>query len=52
MARQPIGQLELPTIQAVNDVRIARFKQQITDTLAEGGLTWNEENLRRYLTNP
>jgi ATP-dependent RNA helicase DeaD len=36
--RQPIGQLELPTIQAVNDVRIARFKQQITDTLAEGGL--------------
>jgi cytochrome c len=20
--------------------------------LAEGGLTWNEENLRRYLTNP
>ena len=21
-------------------------------TLAEGGLTWNEENLRRYLTNP
>ncbi|WP_373990298.1 DEAD/DEAH box helicase [Duganella sp. BuS-21] len=36
--RQPIGQLELPTIQAVNDVRIAKFKQQITDTLAEGGL--------------
>jgi cytochrome c len=21
-------------------------------TLADGGLTWNEENLRRYLTNP
>ncbi|MHA4869300.1 DEAD/DEAH box helicase [Duganella sp. PWIR1] len=36
--RQPIGQLELPTIQAVNDVRIAKFKQQITETLAEGGL--------------
>jgi ATP-dependent RNA helicase DeaD len=36
--RQPIGMLELPTIQAVNDVRIAKFKQQITDTLAEGGL--------------
>jgi ATP-dependent RNA helicase DeaD len=36
--RQPISQLELPTIQAVNDVRIAKFKQQITDTLAEGGL--------------
>jgi ATP-dependent RNA helicase DeaD len=36
--RQPIAMLELPTIQAVNDVRIARFKDQITDTLAEGGL--------------
>jgi ATP-dependent RNA helicase DeaD len=36
--RQPISPLELPTIQAVNDVRIARFKAQITDTLAAGGL--------------
>ncbi|KQQ32962.1 RNA helicase [Duganella sp. Leaf126] len=36
--RQPIGMLELPTIQAVNDVRIAKFKQQITDTLAQGEL--------------
>jgi len=36
--RQPIARLELPTIQAVNDVRIARFKDRITETLAEGGL--------------
>jgi ATP-dependent RNA helicase DeaD len=36
--RQPIAMLELPTIQAVNDVRIARFKDQISDTLAAGGL--------------
>jgi ATP-dependent RNA helicase DeaD len=36
--RQPISPLELPTIQAVNDVRIARFKDQISDTLATGGL--------------
>lgn len=36
--RQPVSPLELPTIQAVNDVRIARFKQQITDTLAQGEL--------------
>jgi ATP-dependent RNA helicase DeaD len=36
--RQPISPLELPTIQAVNDVRIARFKDQISDTLAAGGL--------------
>ncbi|MFC0351201.1 DEAD/DEAH box helicase [Undibacterium danionis] len=36
--RQPVSPLELPTIQAVNDVRIARFKDQITNTLAEGEL--------------
>lgn len=36
--RQPIGMLELPTIQAVNDVRIAKFKSQISDTLAQGEL--------------
>ena len=36
--RQPISPLELPTIQAVNDVRIARFKDQITETLAQGEL--------------
>ncbi|MGK5054751.1 DEAD/DEAH box helicase [Janthinobacterium sp. RB2P8] len=36
--RQPIGMLELPTIQAVNDVRIAKFKEQISETLALGEL--------------
>ncbi len=36
--RQPIGMLELPTIQAVNDVRIAKFKDQISETLAGGEL--------------
>ncbi len=36
--RQPISALELPTIQAVNNVRIARFKQRIAETLQEGGL--------------
>ena len=30
--------LELPTVQAVNDVRIAKFKDQISDTLALGEL--------------
>jgi len=34
--RQAIGVLELPTIKMVNDARIARFKQQILDTLASG----------------
>jgi len=36
--RQPVALLELPTIEAVNDVRVARFKDQISDTLAAGGL--------------
>jgi ATP-dependent RNA helicase DeaD len=36
--RQPISVLQLPNIQQVNDVRIARFKDQITETLAAGGL--------------
>jgi ATP-dependent RNA helicase DeaD len=36
--RQPIKPMDLPTLQAVNDVRIARFKDQITETLAAGGL--------------
>ena len=46
--RQPIGPLELPTIQAVNDVRIAKFKQQITDTLAEGGLEQFQSLIEDY----
>src|SRR4051794_2962253 len=36
--RQPVSPLELPSVQAVNDVRISRFKDQISDTLAAGGL--------------
>ena len=36
--RQPIALMELPSIQAVNNVRIARFKAEITATLAEGEL--------------
>ncbi len=36
--RQPILPLELPTIQTINNVRIAKFKDQISTTLATGGL--------------
>jgi len=36
--RQTVSQLTLPTIKAVNDVRIAKFKEQISATLAAGGL--------------
>lgn len=36
--RQPITPMELPTVDAVNNHRIARFKQKIVDALAGGGL--------------
>jgi ATP-dependent RNA helicase DeaD len=36
--RQPVAQLTLPTVKAVNEVRIAKFKEQITQALADGGL--------------
>ncbi|TFW34806.1 DEAD/DEAH box helicase [Massilia horti] len=36
--RQRVAPLTLPTIKAVNEVRITRFKDQITQTLEDGGL--------------
>jgi ATP-dependent RNA helicase DeaD len=36
--RQPVAPLTLPTVKAVNEVRIARFKEQIAETLEAGGL--------------
>src|SRR5450830_1039378 len=33
--RQPIGPMTLPSIEAVNDVRMTRFKEQITTALAD-----------------
>ncbi|MFL6631106.1 MAG: DEAD/DEAH box helicase [Massilia sp.] len=36
--RQPVAPLTLPTIKAVNEVRVTRFKEQIGETLAAGGL--------------
>ena len=36
--RQPIEPMELPTVEAINDVRIAKFKNQISETLAAGEL--------------
>ncbi|WEF32671.1 DEAD/DEAH box helicase [Pseudoduganella chitinolytica] len=46
--RQPIKQMELPSLQAVNDVRIARFKDQITETLAQGGLEQFQQLVEEY----
>jgi len=46
--RQPITPMELPTIAAVNDVRVAKFKQQITDTLAGGELALFQRLIEDY----
>jgi ATP-dependent RNA helicase DeaD len=46
--RQPISRLELPSIQAVNDVRIARFKDQIGATLEAGGLEMFQALIEDY----
>jgi ATP-dependent RNA helicase DeaD len=36
--RQPIAALELPSVQVVNDVRVGKFKDEISAALAAGGL--------------
>jgi ATP-dependent RNA helicase DeaD len=36
--RQPITEMQLPSVEAVNDQRITKFKQRIADTLAAGEL--------------
>jgi ATP-dependent RNA helicase DeaD len=46
--RQPVSPLELPSIQAVNDVRITKFKDQISETLAAGGLGEFESLIADY----
>src|SRR5690606_3129924 len=39
---------ELPTVENVNDARIGKFKQAITDTLAAGGLTLFQSLVEDY----
>ncbi|HBZ06960.1 MAG TPA: ATP-dependent RNA helicase, partial [Massilia sp.] len=46
--RQPVSPLTLPTVKAVNDVRIAKFKDQITETLAAGGLEQFRSLIEEY----
>jgi ATP-dependent RNA helicase DeaD len=46
--RQKIERLELPTADAVNNRRIAAFKQKITDTLAGGELKFMQGIVEQY----
>jgi ATP-dependent RNA helicase DeaD len=46
--RQPIEEMKLPTVEAVNDRRITRFKQNISDTLAVGGLEQFQQLIEQF----
>ncbi len=46
--RQPITQMELPSLEAVSDLRISRFTQKITDARAGEGLVDYQQLVERY----
>ncbi|AGG88311.1 DEAD/DEAH box helicase [Rhodanobacter denitrificans] len=46
--RQPIEQMQLPSVEVVNDVRIGKFKQRISDMLAQGELEQFQQLIEQY----
>jgi ATP-dependent RNA helicase DeaD len=46
--RQPITQMQLPSTEIINDKRIAKFHQKITDTLAAGELQLFQELIEGF----
>ncbi|WP_198244929.1 DEAD/DEAH box helicase [methane-oxidizing endosymbiont of Gigantopelta aegis] len=46
--RQPVEQMQLPSTEFINNTRIKRFKQQITDTLATDELSFFEQLIEQY----
>jgi ATP-dependent RNA helicase DeaD len=46
--RQPIEEMQLPSVEAVNDTRVARFLGRISDTVAEGDIEFYRELLQRF----
>ncbi len=47
--RQPIAEMQLPTVESVNDARVTRFLGRITDTLAQGAGNGGDIGLYREL---
>ncbi len=47
--RQPIAEMQLPTVESVNDARVTRFLARITDTLAQGAGDGGDIGLYREL---
>ncbi|MBS0556438.1 MAG: DEAD/DEAH box helicase [Proteobacteria bacterium] len=46
--RQPITEMQLPSVEAVNDRRVAKFTQRITDTLAGDDLAPFRQLIEQY----
>jgi ATP-dependent RNA helicase DeaD len=46
--KQPIEQMQLPSVEVVNDVRIGKFKQRISDMLAIGELGQFQKLIEQY----
>ena len=46
--RQPIEPMSLPSVQAVNEQRVAKFMTRISDTLGDGDLSTFRELIQRY----
>ncbi|HQQ63422.1 MAG TPA: DEAD/DEAH box helicase [Pseudomonadales bacterium] len=46
--RQPIELMELPSVKLINDIRIEKFKQRITETLEKGGLDLYRDLIAQY----
>lgn len=46
--RQPIELMELPTAKLINDIRITKFKQGITDAIDKGGLDLYRDLINQY----
>ncbi|WP_295140970.1 DEAD/DEAH box helicase, partial [Saccharopolyspora sp.] len=49
--RQSIEQMDLPTVDAVNDQRLAKFAQNISDTLQKGNLELFQKLVEEYERN-
>jgi ATP-dependent RNA helicase DeaD len=46
--RQPIAEMQLPSVEAVNDQRVTKFKQRIADTLAADDLAPFRQLIEQY----
>lgn len=46
--RQPIEEMQLPSVEAVNDNRISKFTARISETLGQGGLDFYRQLLERF----